>query len=142
MKICKKLLIIFISVMLILCTTQCVVSQAVGEDGEGDKSGGTSDIYGSIKEMATTEAAGGEGAVTSARNIAGSVISVAKVICAGIAIIMLSVIAMKYMLAAPSEKADIKKHAVVYVVGAVVMFAATGILEIIQSFASVLEQGE
>lgn len=122
----KRVLIVFISIMLIFFTVQCIVSQAT-------------DIYSSITNMATTEAAGGQSAVTSAQNIAGSVISVAKVVCAGVAIIMLSVIAMKYMLAAPSEKADIKKHAVVYVVGAVVMFAATGILTIIQSFASVLE---
>lgn len=95
------------------------------------------DIYSKITTMATSD--GGGTAVNSANKIAGSVISIAKVICAGVAIIMLTVIAMKYMLAAPSEKADIKKHAVVYVVGAVVMFAATGILQIIQSFASVLE---
>ena len=33
---------------------------------------------------------------------------------------MLIVLAMKYMMSAPGERADIKKHAVVYVVGAVV----------------------
>ena len=54
----------------------------------------------------------------------------------GVAITMLLVLAMKYMSAAPSEKADIKKHAVVYVVGAVVMFAASGLLTIIGNFAS------
>ena len=38
--------------------------------------------------------------------------------------------------AAPGDKAEIKKHAVVYVVGAIVLFAASGILEIIKGFAS------
>ena len=40
------------------------------------------------------------------------------------------------MTAAPGEKADIKKHAIPYVVGAVIMFACTGILTIIENFAS------
>ena len=52
---------------------------------------------------------------------------------------MLIVLAMKYMLSAPSDRADIKKHAVVYVIGAVVMFACTGILEIIRSLSTALD---
>ena len=39
---------------------------------------------------------------------------------------------------APWDKATIKNHAVVYVVGAIVMFACTGILGIIKQFASVV----
>ena len=54
----------------------------------------------------------------------------------GVAVTMLVMVAIKYMSAAPGEKADIKKHAVIYVVGAIVMFASTGILGIIQKFAA------
>ena len=64
------------------------------------------------------------GASDSAQNIIGAVIT------------MLIVLAIKYISAAPGDKADIKKHAVVYVVGAIVLFAATGILQIIKSFSS------
>jgi hypothetical protein len=42
---------------------------------------------------------------------------------------------MKYMMAAPGDKAEIKKSAVIYVVGAIVLFAVGGILSIIQKFA-------
>lgn len=117
----KKIVIISISLILMFAITQSTISNAT-------------DIYSEIKTLAGSEVSGG--AVTSANNMAGAIISIAKVICAGVAIIMITVIAMKYMLAAPSEKADIKKHAVVYVVGAVVMFAATAILQIIQDFAT------
>lgn len=117
----KKVLIIFISIMLMFFTVQCIISQAAD------------DIYSEVSTLATTSVT--NGAVDATNNIAGSVISIAKVVCAGVAIIMITVIAMKYMMAAPSEKADIKKHAVVYIVGAVIMFAATGILTIIQNFA-------
>lgn len=79
----------------------------------------------------------GNEAVTGAfTNISGAVITIARIICMGVAITMLVLVAIKYMTAAPGEKADIKKHAVIYVVGAVVMFASTGILGIIQKFAA------
>lgn len=84
-------------------------------------------------------ASGEDSVVNPVTNIAGSVITIARVICAAVAVAMLAILGMKYMMAAPGEKADIKKHAVVYIVGAVVMFACTGILTIIQQFATVLE---
>ncbi len=78
-----------------------------------------------------------EGTVTnSVQTIAGSVITIARVVCAGVAVAMITLLGVKYMTAAPGEKADIKKHAIPYVVGAVIMFACTGILGIIEEFAS------
>ena len=74
--------------------------------------------------------------VNSVMDIAGSVITIAQVICSGVAVAMLTILGMKYMTSAAGDKATIKKHAVVYVVGAVVMFASTAILEIIQKFAT------
>lgn len=138
MKISKKILMVFMTIMLIFATMQCVISNAAQVAADATGGGSTeSGMMGTIKALATSNT--DNEAVSSVNTISGAVISIAKVICAGIAIIMLTVIAMKYMMAAPSEKADIKKHAVVYVVGAVIMFAATGILQIIQNFATVLE---
>ena len=71
----------------------------------------------------------------TAGEIAGIIIGVVQVIGVAVAVIMLIVLAIKYVSAAPNDKAEIKKHAVVYVVGAVVLFAASGILEIIKQFA-------
>ena len=68
-------------------------------------------------------------------NIIGSIINIVQIVGTGVAIIMLIVLAIKYISAAPGDKADIKKHAVVYVVGAIVLFAATGILQIIKNFS-------
>lgn len=68
--------------------------------------------------------------------IVGTVITIARVVGVAVAIVMLLVVAMKYMTAAPGEKADIKKSAVVYVVGAIILFAVTGILGIINNFSS------
>lgn len=70
-----------------------------------------------------------------ANSVAGTVISVFQVVGVAIAIIMLLTLAMKYMMASPGDKADIKKHAVPYVIGAVCLFAASGILKILEKFA-------
>ncbi len=67
--------------------------------------------------------------------IMGKVLFIVQVVGMGVAVIMLVVLAIKYISAAPSDKAEIKKHAVVYVVGAVVLFGASGIIEIIKKFA-------
>ena len=76
------------------------------------------------------------GAADSVNRIIGAVLTVTQVVGVGVAVIMLIVLAIKYISASPGDKADIKKHAVVYVVGAVVLFAASGILQIIKIFAS------
>ena len=78
----------------------------------------------------------GSNATESAKNIVGSILSITKVVAVGVALIMLVVLAIKYMSAAPGDKAEIKKHAVVYVTGAVVLFGSAGILSIIEKFAS------
>ncbi len=71
----------------------------------------------------------------TANKIIGTIITVVQIIGVGVAIIMLIVLAIKYISAAPGDKAEIKKHAVVYVVGAIVLFAASGILGIIKNLA-------
>ena len=75
------------------------------------------------------------GAAKAASNVLGSALIVVQVIGVGVAVIMLVVLAIKYISAAPGDTAEIKKHAVVYVVGAIVLFAASGILSLIRRFA-------
>ena len=70
--------------------------------------------------------------------ILGSVVNAVRVAASGVAAIMIFAVAIKYLSAAPGDRADIKKHAVVYVVGAMVLFGASGILTIISSLAGLL----
>lgn len=83
-----------------------------------------------------TGASDNTGTAGTINTIIGSIITIVQIVGVGVAIIMLIVLAIKYISAAPGDKADIKKHAVVYVVGAIVLFAASGILGIIKNFAS------
>lgn len=71
-----------------------------------------------------------------AQSIVGAIISVVRIVAVGIAIIMLAFVAIKYMTSAPGDRATIQKHAVVYVVGALVLFGGSGILKIIQDFSN------
>lgn len=84
-------------------------------------------------------AAEGAGAVNAVTSIAGAALTIARLVCVGVAIVMLVVLAIKYMSSAPGDRATIKKHAVVYVVGALVMFASSGILGIIQQFSGAIK---
>ncbi len=93
-------------------------------------------------DTVTKDAKDDSGAAQSVNNIIGAILTIVQVVGTGVAVIMLVVLAIKYISAAPGDKADIKKHAVVYVVGAVVLFAASGILGIIKNFAKNVQAAE
>ncbi len=72
----------------------------------------------------------------AAEKAMGTAINTIKIVGTGTAIIMITYMGIKYMMAAPSEKAEFKKSASIYIVGAVLIFAATNILAIIIDFTS------
>jgi hypothetical protein len=90
----------------------------------------------SMPDISTIEGAGDASTANSVEKIVGAILYITKVIAVGVGLIMLTAVAIKYMSSAPGERATIKKHAVVYVVGACVLFGAAGILNIIQKFAT------
>lgn len=90
----------------------------------------------SPKEAA--EWSGSKAVMEPAQDVMGAIISVMQVVGVGIAIIMIIYVAIKYMTAAPNEKAEFKKSATAYIVGAIILFATSGILNIIKNFAGIL----
>lgn len=72
-------------------------------------------------------------------DMSATILTSIRIVGLAVAVVMLLVVAMKYMTAAPGDKADIKKSAIQYVVGAVVLFGAVGILTIISKFSSVVK---
>lgn len=81
--------------------------------------------------------AGGPG-VEKTKGVFNNVLAIVQVVGIGIAVIMLIVLAIKYISSAPNDKAEIKKHAVVYVVGAILLFASAGVIELLKNFAGLL----
>lgn len=78
---------------------------------------------------------GNDAGIAEVSGVIGSILRLVRTVAVGVAVIMLIVLAIKYISAAPSEKAEIKKSAMLYVVGAVLLFAAAGVLQVIQKFA-------
>ena len=76
------------------------------------------------------------GAENSVQNIIGAILTIVQYIGVGVAVIMLIVLAIKYISASPEGKGEIKKTATVYIVGAIILFAASALLQIIKAFAT------
>lgn len=73
---------------------------------------------------------------TAAQNLMATIINTIRIIGTGTSIIMITYLGIKYMSAAPNEKAEFKKSASIFILGAVLVFAATNILAIIYDFTS------
>lgn len=135
------LLFIFVATVSLLQTTALAFdpgpdgpSTPSSPPGGGGGGGGWAQSYLSDSE---NWAPGDDGGVSAtAQTIVGSIIVVIRIVGVGIAIIMTTYVAIKYMSAAPNEKAEFKKSATGLIVGAVVLFATSGILGIIADFAT------
>lgn len=68
--------------------------------------------------------------------IVGNVIYIVQYVCYAVALIMLLYLGAKYVSAAPDGKAEIKKTAVQYVIGAALVFAAGTIIGIIRGLVT------
>lgn len=67
-------------------------------------------------------------------NTAGQILTIVRIAGMAVAVIMLTILGIKYVAASPNEKADYKKGMTVYVVGAVLLFGASALLSVIQKF--------
>lgn len=75
----------------------------------------------------------------SLKKFGNTILGMVQVVAVAVAVIMLIVLGVKYMSAAPSDKADIKKSATGYIVGAVLLFGASGVLGIIKNLGESLK---
>ena len=71
---------------------------------------------------------------TAVKQIISAVLEVVRTAGAGIAVVILMVIAAKYITASAGDRADIKKYAFNYIIGAIILFGATGLLTVVKSF--------
>lgn len=120
----KKILKFSLALLLIFCVLIVLLEVPSNADYASEMAGLINKDY--------TDSTNTTGKVNT---ITGTIITSIRIIGVAIAIVMLLTLAMKYMTAAPGDKADIKKSAIQYVVGALVLFGAVGILDIISKFA-------
>lgn len=74
--------------------------------------------------------------ITTAQKVIGAIKNIVQVVSIFVAVIMLVILATKYMISSVADRAEIKKHAVVYAIGALIIFSINGIIGIIQFFSS------
>lgn len=72
----------------------------------------------------------------STQKVMGTIIQVIRIVGTATSVIMLIVIAIKYMSAAPEGRAEFKKSATIYLVGAMLLFASTNILGMLYTFGT------
>ena len=71
----------------------------------------------------------------SATTIAGTILGVVQVIGMAVATIGVVVLGIKYIISSPEDKATIKDKAVIYVTGAIIIFAASGLIGLVGEWA-------
>ena len=79
---------------------------------------------------------GNTGAATAVTKTANNIIGIVQVICYAAAVIMLIYLGVKFITASPEGKAEIKKSAIIYVIGAVIVFAAGALLGVISNLSN------
>lgn len=75
-------------------------------------------------------------AATAVTKTANNIIGIVQVICYAAAVIMLIYLGVKFITASPEGKAEIKKSAIIYVIGAVIVFAAGALLGVISNLST------
>lgn len=66
----------------------------------------------------------------------GNVLGIVTYVCYAAAVILLIILGVKWLMAAPDAKADMKKTAITYVIGAVMIFAAGAIVQVIKNLGN------
>ena len=110
-----KIVLILLVILSAILVTTVSASSVIG------------DIEGHLKDNTSVK--------QSVINTSNTVLGVIKVAGTGIAIVMLLYIAIKYMMASPDAKASYKKTAIANVVGAVVLFAAPRLVELVMKIS-------
>lgn len=123
MKIIKYICIILI-ILIILMTFDCIFNSVYATEN-------VINMYSGNVDNDENDAGGGIGEV---RKIIGRIISIVQVFGIFIAVAMCMSLGIKYMYSSPGDRAQIKNHLTIYVIGAVVMFGSAGILQIIKTF--------
>lgn len=83
----------------------------------------------------------GEANVGGIENLGNQIITIISTVGSIASVIVLIVLGVKYMMGSAEEKAEYKKTLMPYVIGAVLVFAASAIASIIFGFAGTLSGG-
>ena len=75
---------------------------------------------------------------TGVGNVINNVIGIMQVVGSGLSIIVITLLGIKYILASPGEKADVKKSIMPILIGCVLLFGAVNLIAAVEEFSKVL----
>ena len=90
----------------------------------------------SMKDMQDASSAENADGTKQVGKVINTIIGFIQVAGTGISLIMVSILGIKYLLAAPNDKADAKKQIMPMLIGAILLFGAANIMQIISDFVS------
>lgn len=126
-----KKIIVLLFVLILSCSVLCTVVIADGNDNFDIKS--FDDPGDAVPDEVSN----------LTKNGLGAVIGIIRVVATGGLIIALIAISIKYMVSSAGDRADIKKHAIAFVVAALIIFGSTFIIEILIKLSGEIKlQGE
>lgn len=70
--------------------------------------------------------------------VINNVIGLIQMVGSGIALIVITMLGIKYILASPGEKADVKKQIMPILIGCVLLFGAVNLMAAVAEFAKVI----
>ena len=111
-KYIKKTIIFFVIIILITSFLNTVFASGFVGDFKGESTGQEDKIKAVVSEVLGT----------------------VRLVGSGVAALILIVLGCKYMLASAGERAEIKKYATTYIIGAVVFFASASLVSLVKSF--------
>lgn len=120
-----KKTIMLVSIIFILCLFLGTIKVNASVDGIINSMNGTSDM---------TQVNGNK--ISGTIN---NVIGLIQVAGTGISVIVVTMLGIKYILASPFEKADVKKQIAPILIGCVLLFGAVNLVAVIADFTLVLE---
>lgn len=120
----RKKICLLLVILIIIASFTCI-SRSYAADSIVDKLSG-------MEKVSTPDTSSNGKGIPAAIN---SIISLLQYVGSGIAIIIVTILGIKYILASPSEKADVKKSVLPIMIGCALLFGGVNIAALIADFS-------
>ena len=130
----KKQVKLITTIIMIITLMFSIVNVVFASGSVGG--GAASEALGTMREGLTGPMTSGGTAVSS---LGKSIVGIMQVVGVVVAVVVILVIGIKYLIGSAEERAEYKKTMIPYLVGAVLIFAATTIVNVVYNLASSIQ---
>lgn len=123
----KKTSKLIVALLIILTIATISLSSFATQDDDKPQQLKPTDLYPDANTVVTGQ--------TEIQQLGKQIVGVVQTVGIVIAVVILLVLGIKYMMGSAEEKADYKKSMIPYIVGAILIFASTTIVNIVYNLA-------